>query len=1137
MDRNLDRVQPGRRIVAGAPEGYDAVLLARFAEQAGPSGLLHIVRDHRRLVRIRRALAFFAPELEVVPLVTWDCSPYDRRSPSATISARRVDTLLKLGQPAQGPRLVVTTTQAFLRRLPPQGMLETSAFHAGLGHDVEEPLRHFLLRNGYSPVDCLRAPGDFLWDDDRVDVFAPGCAGRLRLDLLNGTLNAVHRVGGDEELERLELPPLSEVVLNDASMTQFQANYQEQFGKPEGHDPLFEAVGQGRRLTGMEHWLPLFYGRTETLCEYLPGCPVSLDEAAEIERDDYLDQIADAFQARKAMGNIEEKAKLPVFRPLPPEQVFIDAVAWNACLEPRAVTVFQAAPPEADAGMVDGGARPGPRFHESDGADALKGHLEALRGTGKPVLFAVERDAMHGPMKRRIGIADLRSAEHWNAVHAEEDGWAVATLPVEAGFEAPDFHVIARADIVKPDSGKRRQAAAAMPDGDLPEVTPIALGDLVVHADHGVGLCEGLEAIDAADAPHDCVRLIYQKGDKLFVPVENMDLLWRFGAPGETIQLDKLGGNAWPNRLERVREAMREAAGELMATAARREIAEVEPIVPPRTAYRRFAARFPYTETDDQQSAIDDVLADLASGRLMDRLVVGDVGFGKTEVALRAAFAVASSGRQVAVVAPTTPLARQHAEEFRERFAGFGYEIAELSRIAGPAEAKDARTRIADGSARIVIGTQALLGPSVKFKDLGLLVLDEEQRLGVKQKERLKEMAEGVHVLTMTATPIPRTLQLALAGLRDLSLIGTPPVERQPVRTRVLTYDGNTVVQALRRERERGGQSFYVCPRLSDLDLVAERIAALAPDISVIRAHGKMPADELDDAITAFTRGGGDVLLATNIIEAGLNIPNANTLIVHRADMFGLAQLHQLRGRVGRGSARAYAWLTVEAEHELSDTARRRLDAMAVLTDPGAGFNVASQDMDIRGSGNLLGEEQSGSLRAVGADLFQDMLRQAIEAITAGREPEEPWTPRISLGMPVLIEERYVPDLDERMALYRSIAAIDTKDAAKAFAARLAERHGPVPAEVATLLGLGELKRLCREAGVEQIDVGPRGALISFRRQPKGLDDFLERHSGARLRDDGRLAVHLDGDSTPRVDAAREILEGLLSDEKETVPA
>jgi transcription-repair coupling factor (superfamily II helicase) len=1141
MDLNLDPAQPGRRTLAGAPEGFDAVLLARLARHAGTSGLLHIVRDHRRLIRVRRALAFFAPDLEVVPLVTWDCSPYDWRSPSAEVSARRVDSLLKLGQPAQGPRLVLTTAHAFLRRLPPQGILEASAFRAEPGDEVEEALRLFLLRNGYSPADAVQAPGDFLWDDDRVDLIAPGTAGRLRLELINGSLNAVRCGPGDgTELERLELPPMSEVVLTDDSMKHFQANYQDQFGRPDGSDPLFEAVRQGRRLAGMEHWLPLFYGRTETLCEYLPGCPVSLDEGVEAERDDHLDQIADAFQARSAMGSIEAKAKLPVFRPLPPEQVFVDAAAWDACLEPRAVTVFQAAPPEPGSAMEDAGARPGRRFHGEDGAAALKTHLDRLRDEGVRLLFAVERDVQHGPLKRRIGLPDLPSADTLEDV----DGWAVATLPVEAGFETPDFQVIARADIVRPERGKRRDLSArpaadeAITD-ELPEVAPIAPGELVVHAEHGVGLCEGLETVDAGGAPHDCLRLIYQQGDRLFVPVENMDLLWRYGAPGETVQLDKLGGNAWPNRLERVREAMRDAAHELIATAAKRELAEVEPIVPQPAAYRRFRARFPYTETDDQQSAIDDVLADLASGKVMDRLVVGDVGFGKTEVALRAAFAVASAGRQVAVVAPTTPLARQHADEFRERFSGFRLEVAELSRIANPAEAKEVRKRIANGKARIVIGTQALLNEAVTFKDLGLLVLDEEQRLGVRQKERLKEIADNVHVLTMTATPIPRTLQLALAGLRDLSLIGTAPVQRQPVQTRVLTYDGDIVGRALLREHERGGQSFYVCPRVADLDLVAERLETVAPGLRVIRAHGKLAPDDLDDAITAFIRGGGDVLLATNIIEAGLNIPNANTLIVHRADMFGLAQLHQLRGRVGRSSARAYALLTVELEHELSDTARRRLDAIATLIEPGAGFSVASQDLDIRGGGNLLGEEQSGSLRAVGADLFQDMLRQAIEAIRAGREPEEPWTPRITLGMPVLIPESYVPDLDERMALYRTIAALETGEAAKAFAARLADRHGPVPPEVRTLLGLGELKRLCREAGVEQIDIGPRGALIAFRelshREPGGLTALLKRHRQARWREDGRLVVPMNGEGD-RLDAARKILEGLRTDSAAPVP-
>jgi transcription-repair coupling factor (superfamily II helicase) len=1122
-----------RRVVAAAPEGCDALLLGDLVRRAPSGTLLHIARDARHLARLRRALAFFVPDVEVLPLLAWDCAPYERRSVSAKVAARRVDTLLKLGRPAEGPRLVLVTAAGFLRRLPPQGALEAATFRAVPGDDVEEPLRRFLLRNGYAPAEAVRDPGDFLWDDDRVEILPPGARRPITLDLINGGLDAVREQAGGVELERLDLPPMSEVALTDDAIARFQANYVEQFGKPEGHDPLFAAVGQGRRLNGVEHWLPLFYGATETLCEYLPGCPVTLDECVEVDRDDHLDQIADAFQASRTIGGITEKAHLPVYRPLPPERVFLDAPEWDACLEPRAVALFRASPPEEGEDVVDGGARPGPLFHSGDGAKALADHLDSLSKGGARVILAVERDVQHAALKRRVGMQDLPSAETFGEV----EGMTVATLPVTRGFAIGDLHVIARADIIKSERRTLAGQGGGQPGNPLSGVAPVTVGDLVVHAEHGVGLCEGLETLDTGDAPHDCLRLTYRQGDKLFVPVENMDLLSRFGTPGETIQLDKLGGAAWSNRLERIRESLRDAARELMATAAKRSLAKVEPMVPKVAAYRRFKSRFPYTETEDQQAAIDDVLADLASGKVMDRLVVGDVGFGKTEVALRAAFAVASCGRQVAVVAPTTPLARQHADEFRDRFAGTGIGIAELTGSQSAEEQREARRLIADGEALIAVGTQALLSEAVHFADLGLLVLDEEQRLGVKQKERLKEAADGVHVLTMTATPIPRTLQLALAGLRDLSMIGTAPVERQPVRTRVLAYDGEVIRQALTRERERGGQSFYVCPRLADLDLVADRLGAMLPDLVVARAHGKMEPGELDDAITSFVRGGADVLLATNIIEAGLNIPNANTLIVHRADMFGLAQLHQLRGRVGRGSARAYAWLTVESDKDLSEAARRRLDAISTLTDPGVGFSVASQDLDLRGGGNLLGEEQSGTIRAVGVELFQEMLRQAIEAVRAGREPEEPWTPRISLGVPVLIPESYVADLDERMALYRSIAALETAEAAKAFAAELSARRGSMPAEVRTLLGFGELKRLCREARVEQIDVGPRGALITFRqeasqgaarRDPAKFQAFLERHEGTRPREDGKVVVPLaETTGSDRLDAARGLLEEL----------
>jgi transcription-repair coupling factor (superfamily II helicase) len=1119
--------RPGRTVIAGAPEGWDARVLADLAQAAGPAGLIYVAEDARRLVRLRRALAFFAPDLDVLALPAWDTLPYDRRSPSAPVSARRVDTLIRLGRPAEGPRLVVTTAAAFLRRLPARGALEAASFRAAPGEDIEEALWRFLLRHGYAPTDALQAPGDVVREDDRVELWAPSGVGRLRLDILNGALKAVSRLradGTEVEIDRLDLLPMSEVVLDEAARRQFLQRYVEQFGQPADDDPLYEAVNQGRRHVGMEHWLPLFYDATETLCDYLPEAAVCLDDGAENARDAWLAQITDAYHGRKALSEIEARTGLPVYRPLPPEQLFLDAEDWVSCLRSRAVALFLPTPPD-DETMLDAGARPGPNFFDPDssgrpGGEALVAHVAAQREVDRPVVFAVEREVQQRPLMRRLKIPGLKPADNRN----DAGPLSVAVLPVEAGFVTPDLAVIARADIF----GNREQTAARRRRREdvLPEVTPIRLGDLVVHTDHGVGLCEGLEAVDAAGAPHDCVRLIYHDGDRLFVPVENLDQLWRFGAPGASVQLDRMGGSAWENRFGRVREAIGEAARTLIASAAKREAARVEPIAPPRAAYRRFVRRFPYTETEDQQQAIDDVLSDLVSGRLMDRLVCGDVGFGKTEVAFRAAFAVAAAGHQVALVAPTTVLARQHADDMRERFAGFDMPVAELSGHLSAAQAREVRQQIRSGAARLIVGTHALLAASIRFPDLGLLILDEEHRLGVRQKERIKELTDSVHVLTLTATPIPRTLQLAMTGLRDTSLITTPPVERQPIRTRALAYDAATIAKALRHERERGGQSFYVCPRIRDLSLIRERLEALAPELTIVEAHGRMTPDALDAAMMRFAHGGGDILLATNIIESGLNILNANTLIVHRADLFGLAQLYQLRGRVGRGSTRAFAYLTVESGEALSDTARRRLESVATLDRPGSGFSVATQDLEIRGGGNLMGEEQSGQAEAVGADLYRDMLRRAIEAARENREPEEVWTPRITLGMPVLIPENYVSDPDIRLSLYRTIAALERPDQAEEFAADLAERYGPPPPEVQTLLGLGELKRLCRDAQVEQFDLGPKGALVGLRdRTDPG--PFLDRHPEAKRREDGRLVIPLAEATEHRLDIARTLLREL----------
>ena len=647
----------------------------------------------------------------------------------------------------------------------------------------------------------------------------------------------------------------------------------------------------------------------------------------------------------------------------------------------------------------------------------------------------------------------------------------------------------------------------------------MSVGDLVVHADHGIGRFSGLKTITVLKAPHDCLELHYAGGDKLFLPVENIELLSRYGADESDGQLDKLGGVAWQSRKARLKKRLREIASELIKIAALRQLKEAPSVAAPEGAYDEFVARFPYEETEDQDASIEAVLTDLSSGRPMDRLVCGDVGFGKTEVALRAAFVAAMNGLQVAVVVPTTLLSRQHYKTFIERFKGLPIRIAQASRLVGTAALAETKEGLANGSVDVVVGTHALLGKSIDFKRLGLLIIDEEQHFGVTHKERLKKMREDVHVLTLSATPIPRTLQLALTGVRELSLITTPPVDRLAVRTYISPFDPMIIRDALRRERYRGGQSFYVAPRIADLDEIADFLREAVPELTFARATGQLAPSELEDVMTAFYDGRYDVLLSTAIVESGLDLPNANTLVVHRADMFGLAQLYQLRGRVGRSKARAYAYFTIPVGKALSEAADKRLKVLQSLDTLGAGFSLASHDLDIRGAGNLLGEEQSGHIREVGFELYQSMLEEAVASMKGGdlEGATEQWSPTISLGTSVLIPETYVADLQLRLGLYRRLSTLETREEIDAFASELVDRFGPLPEEVEHLLDVMEIKALCRQAGVAQVDAGPRGAVVGFYRNefanPEGLVQYVQSSRGhLKVQPDQKLVYRAEWD-------------------------
>ncbi|MFL5234193.1 MAG: transcription-repair coupling factor, partial [Microvirga sp.] len=911
-------------------------------------------------------------------------------------------------------------------------------------------------------------------------------------------------------------------------------------------DRLYEAVSEGRRYAGLEHWLPLFHDHLDLLFDYVPGVPVVLDALIEDAAGERLAQIKDYYDARKDALERPQAGVAP-YKPLPPEALYVGPEEWaerTAKISLAKLTPF-AVPESENRIIVDCGARRGRGFaaeRAGEGTnvfDAVIQHVRNLQAAGRRVLVGAWSDGSRERLCHVLhdhGLAQTKPvARLADALAVSKTDVPVAIWGLEAGFEAGDLAVLSEQDIlgyrlVRP---KRK---AKRPQDFLAEVAALTPGDLVVHVDHGIGRFTGLQTIEAAGAPHDCLELHYAGGDRLFLPVENIELLTRYGSEETEVQLDRLGGVGWQSRKARMKQRIREMAGALMKIAAARVLKDAPRLVPPEGLFDEFCARFPYEETEDQLNAIEAVLGDLASGRPMDRLVCGDVGFGKTEVALRAAFATAIAGKQVAVIVPTTLLARQHYRTFQERFRGLPIEIAHASRFVPAAEMKKVKAGLADGTIDIVVGTHALLGKTVTFRDLALVVVDEEQHFGVAHKERLKELRAEVHVLTLSATPIPRTLQLALTGVRELSLITTPPVDRLAVRTFVTPFDPLIIREALLRERYRGGQAFYVVPRIEDIAEVRTFLERQVPEAKVAVAHGQMASGQLEDVMTAFYEGKFDVLLSTTIIESGLDIPTANTLVVHRADMFGLSQLYQLRGRVGRAKTRAYALFTVPANRTLTVQAERRLKVLQSLDTLGAGFQLASHDLDIRGAGNLLGDEQSGHIKEVGYELYQQMLEEAVSALKAGvEEPaEDQWSPTIAVGTPVMIPEAYVPDLQLRLTLYRRLSTVETDQEIDAFGAEMVDRFGPLPDEVGHLLKIMAIKVLCRRANVDKVEAGPKGVIVSFRdgafANPAGLVAYIaEQASFAKVRPDMKVVFTRDVEGLDeRLKATTGILRSLV---------
>jgi len=1080
-----------------SPHGSAFALALAEAGRAHPGVVVAVARDTHAAHALEAELAVFAGgDLEALQFPDWETLPYDLFSPHPDIVSQRVATLYRLPTLQRGVLVVPVAT--LMQRLAPRGYVGGSSLVLARGQKLDFAAEQRRLESaGYRHVPQVQEPGDFAVRGALLDLFPMGHATPYRIELFDDEIDSIRTFDpetqrSDHKVEDVHLLPAREFPLTEESAKAFRNTLRERFPIDPRRCPLYQDIKEGATPAGIEYYLPLFFERTDTLFDYLG------DGALFVLAEGALD-AAEAFWAQTS-ARYEQRAH-DVERPvLPPAELYLPTQQLRERLNDvlRVDVVARGTSEHA----VDLGTQPAPslplnRKGEEPG-EALRRFLAAYPGR---VLLATDSAGRREALIEQLAAARMRplTVASWQAfaaddgTSAEPNRFCITVAPLEGGFALTDpaWTVLTERELhgERAQQARRRRRAARDPETVLRDLSELTVGAPIVHVDHGVGRYQGLLKLDVGGASSEFLAIEYAKGDKLYVPVAQLHLVSRYsGTAPELAPLHALGGDAWERAKKKAAQKVRDVAAELLAIYAQREARQGTAMAVDHDLAAQFAAAFPFEETPDQAAAIEAVIADLAAPRPMDRVVCGDVGFGKTEVALRAAFVAATAGKQVAVLAPTTLLAQQHYQNFRDRYADWPIRVEVLSRFKSKKEIDAALEKLADGRIDVMIGTHKLVQPDVRFKDLGLVIIDEEQRFGVRQKEALKKLRAEVDLLTLTATPIPRTLNMAMAGLRDLSIIATPPAHRLAVQTFIGPYDPATIREAMQREHARGGQVYFLHNDVETIEKTARELAELMPEARIRFAHGQMPDRELEQIMLDFYRQRFNVLVATTIIESGIDVPSANTIIINRADRFGLAQLHQLRGRVGRSHHRAYAYLMVPEGRSITADAEKRLEALASLDELGAGFTLATHDLEIRGAGELLGEEQSGQIEEVGFSLYTEMLDRAVRALKQGKVPDfdlaSEHEAEVVLNIPALIPDDYLPDVNARLTLYKRIASARDEDGLRELQVEMVDRFGLLPEPVKNLFAVTSLKLAATPLGVRKLELGANGGRVIFRPNP-----------------------------------------------------